>query len=134
MTDNNIEYTFGLYLKILLKGGEGKSESSRWTQQEFAKSIGRHVDTIGNWIRGRTVPNDFDMECIAKLLNLSIEGEKNDHWVNLVKLRNNFLISNGLQAASQKRTSTSRLSLVAKDLGLPIIDSQGALSPSAGYS
>ena len=87
--------TFGEYFKQLLKQGVGNPSNKRWTQQQFAQSIGRHVDTISNWIRGKTVPNDFDMNCIGKLLFTNhLESE---HWFALQQLRTEFMRSKKLK-------------------------------------
>lgn len=92
MTTVEINESFGTYLKTILKQGVGNNDQSKWTQCEFATAIGRHKDTVNNWIRNKTLPNDFDLECIISTLNLDSE--------NLNQVKNNLIRLHQVEADS----------------------------------
>ena len=67
--------TFGQQFNTLLKNGAGNS-GRRWKKQDFAERLGRHPDTISNWINGKTTPNNFDLTALIQLLELSAQDGK----------------------------------------------------------
>lgn len=96
--------TFGSQLKYLLHNGFGKS-GERWTQSEFSQEIGRHKDTISNWVRGKTVPDDFDLSCITQLLDLKSSNEGRSYLKHLIQLKNSFSIDEKLASSVEKAPS-----------------------------
>lgn len=58
----------GQLLKYHIKTGSGTSK--RWTYKTLARQICCHEDTIGNWVRGKTMPTKWDAENLAKAFGL----------------------------------------------------------------
>lgn len=48
-------------------------EAQGMMQKELAAKTGLHVSTIAKYLRGENEPSFFNMCCIAKVLNLSLD-------------------------------------------------------------
>ncbi len=67
------EKSFRELLRRYLKSGRG-NRGKRWSQTSFGERLGRHRDTINNWVVGKTLPSEYDAKLCAKIFQLA-DGE-----------------------------------------------------------
>lgn len=57
-------------LREYLRTGRG-NHGKRWSQTAFGARLGRHRDTINNWVVGKTLPSEYDTKLCAKIFQLT---------------------------------------------------------------
>ena len=62
---------FGHLLSYLMVRGYGRQPKKKWTQHVLADKLGVHESTVGNWVRGKTFPNDYLLTCIVDAMALN---------------------------------------------------------------
>ena len=70
---------------------EALREQNSWTQAELARKLGVHVQTVGRWERGQSLPDAADIVHLAKLFkvtsdHLLFEGAPPDGRIDIPDL------------------------------------------------